>query len=292
MKGFARILFGYVTVAAGICGLLFLVAHGFRPDVTSPPPPPSPEVLSAVEASRDVTLDRDHPPVVVRDVNYADGASATWWPKQESPIFAELVQQGKLPPLAERIGPEPLVLEGCDGLGRYGGTWYRLANSERDVLTTQSLLTTPTLMRWSPHGYPIVPYIAKSLEVSPDQREFTFTLRGGPRFHDGTKLTAEDVAFSLMLLKEKGHPNISQVITEMAKAEAGDERTVVVTLSGKQNRAAESPTDALRSVREFLQRVLAERRRIDEKFVETVRVSGAVLHGRMHDKPPDLAGSE
>src|ERR1700737_4778269 len=53
---------------------------------------------------------------------------------------------------------------------------------------------------------------------------------------DGSPLTAEDVAFSLMLLKQKGHPNISELIREMAKAEAMEARTAVVTLSGKQNR--------------------------------------------------------
>ncbi|MEO8668900.1 MAG: extracellular solute-binding protein [Bauldia sp.] len=78
--------------------------------------------------------------------------------------------------------------------------------------------------------------LAESVAVSDDGNTYTFTLRDGPRFHDGTPLTADDVAFSLMLLKEKGHPNISQVIAEMAKAEAPDARTVVVTLSGKQNR--------------------------------------------------------
>lgn len=228
MKGFARIFLGYVTVAAGICGLLFLVARGFRPDVTSPPPPPPPEVLAAVEASRDVTLDRQHPPVVVQKVNYADGASAAWWPKQESPIFAALVQEGKLPPLAERVGPEPLVLEGCDGPGRYGGTWYRLANSERDVLTTQSLLTTPTLMRWSPQGYPIVPYIAKSLEASADQREFTFTLRRGMKWSDGAPFTADDIMYwwKWEVLYFKQTPRFMRLAGQMGTVEKIDDLRV------------------------------------------------------------------
>jgi microcin C transport system substrate-binding protein len=78
--------------------------------------------------------------------------------------------------------------------------------------------------------------LAESVAVSEDGNVFTFTLRDGPRFHDGSPLTAEDIAFSLMLLKEKGHPNISQLIGEMEKAEASDAGTVVVTLSGKQNR--------------------------------------------------------
>ena len=79
--------------------------------------------------------------------------------------------------------------------------------------------------------------VAETVAVSEDGNTYTFTLREGPRFHDGSPLTAEDVAFSLMLLKEKGHPNISQVIREMASATAPDPKTVVVTLSGKQNRS-------------------------------------------------------
>jgi microcin C transport system substrate-binding protein len=78
--------------------------------------------------------------------------------------------------------------------------------------------------------------LAETVDVSDDGNVYTFHLRPGPRFHDGSPLTAEDVAFSLMLLKAKGHPNISQVIVEMVKAEASDPKTVVVTLSGKQNR--------------------------------------------------------
>jgi microcin C transport system substrate-binding protein len=79
--------------------------------------------------------------------------------------------------------------------------------------------------------------VAESAAVSEDGNVFTFTLRPEARFHDGSPLTADDVAFSLMLLKDQGHPNISQVIAPMTAAEALDGRTVAVTLSGKQNRS-------------------------------------------------------
>ena len=78
--------------------------------------------------------------------------------------------------------------------------------------------------------------VAKTIDVSDDGNVYTFHLRPEARFHDGTPLTAEDVAFSLMLLKADGHPNLSQVIREMVSAEASDPATVVVTLSGKQAR--------------------------------------------------------
>lgn len=78
--------------------------------------------------------------------------------------------------------------------------------------------------------------VAESVAVSDDTNVFTFTLRPEARFHNGTPLTAEDVAFSLMTIKEKGHPNLAQLVVEMDKAEATDPRTLVVTLSGRQTR--------------------------------------------------------
>src|SRR5271155_2958628 len=58
-------------------------------------------------------------------------------------------------------------------------------------------------------------YVAKSVQISPDKLVYRFTLRPEARFHDGSKLTAQDVAFSLMTLKEKGHPLVIQQMREM-----------------------------------------------------------------------------
>ncbi|HET7092311.1 MAG TPA: hypothetical protein VFI22_02510, partial [Thermomicrobiales bacterium] len=43
----------------------------------------------------------------------------------EAPQLADLVKQGKLPPVAERIGQDPLVLKPLNEIGKYGGTWRR-----------------------------------------------------------------------------------------------------------------------------------------------------------------------
>src|SRR2546423_12473293 len=40
---------------------------------------------------------------------------------RESPELAKLVADGKLPPVAERIGANPLVLKPVQGIGHYGG---------------------------------------------------------------------------------------------------------------------------------------------------------------------------
>ena len=79
-------------------------------------------------------------------------------------MLAELVREGRLPPVAQRTGPEPVVLEGVDGIGRYGGTWHRLVNSITDYTTVYWRLSSSNLVRWSPQGYRS--YVAKAWEVS------------------------------------------------------------------------------------------------------------------------------
>jgi microcin C transport system substrate-binding protein len=82
-------------------------------------------------------------------------------------------------------------------------------------------------------------YAAKSVAISPDKLTYRFTLRPEARFHDGTKITAQDVAWSLTTLKEKGHPLIVTQLRFMAKAEAADDATVLVTF--EKDRARDVP---------------------------------------------------
>ena len=52
--------------------------------------------------------------------------------------------------------------------------------------------------------------VAERVDVSQDGNVYTFHTRSAARFHDGSPLRAHDIAFSMQLLKEKGHPSISQ----------------------------------------------------------------------------------
>jgi microcin C transport system substrate-binding protein len=79
-------------------------------------------------------------------------------------------------------------------------------------------------------------YAARSLRISPDKLSYRFTMRPEARFHDGSKLTAHDVAFSLTALKDKGHPLILVQLRDFVKAEALDDATVAVTLAEKHAR--------------------------------------------------------
>ncbi len=79
-------------------------------------------------------------------------------------------------------------------------------------------------------------YAAKSVQISPDKLVYRFTMHPEARFHDGSKLTAQDAAFSINTLKEKGHPLIVVQLRDMVKAEAPDDATVIVTFAPKRAR--------------------------------------------------------
>ncbi|HEX2631510.1 MAG TPA: extracellular solute-binding protein [Bradyrhizobium sp.] len=78
--------------------------------------------------------------------------------------------------------------------------------------------------------------VAKSVQISADKLTYRFTIRPEAKFHDGSKLTAHDAAFSLTTLKAKGHPLILTQLRDMVKAEAPDDATLVVTFAEKRAR--------------------------------------------------------
>jgi microcin C transport system substrate-binding protein len=77
---------------------------------------------------------------------------------------------------------------------------------------------------------------AAKVRRSADGLVYQFFLRPEAKFHDGSPLTARDVAFSLAILKEKGHPLISQSLRDFASAAADDDSTVTVRFAPKRAR--------------------------------------------------------
>ena len=68
--------------------------------------------------------------------------------------------------------------------------------------------------------------VAHSAELSDDKKSVTFHLRPEAKFADGSPITAEDVANSFTLLKEKGHPFYALRLRDVEKAEVVDPHTV------------------------------------------------------------------
>jgi microcin C transport system substrate-binding protein len=77
---------------------------------------------------------------------------------------------------------------------------------------------------------------AEKIRRSADGLTYRFFIRPQARFHDGTRLTAADVAFSLNILKQKGHPLITQSLRDFIGAEAESETIVVATFAPQRAR--------------------------------------------------------
>src|SRR5271163_3574730 len=80
---------------------------------------------------------------------------------------------------------------------------------------------------------------ASKVRRSADGLTYRFFIRPEAKFHDGTPLTAHDVAFSLTILKAKGHPLITQLLRDLTGAKAADDGSVVATFAP--NRARDVP---------------------------------------------------
>jgi len=74
------------------------------------------------------------------------------------------------------------------------------------------------------------PWLASSWSVSSDGTTYTFRLRGGVVFHDGTALKASDVVYSYTRLKTIGRGFSYLVTPNIADVRAPDAQTVVIKL--------------------------------------------------------------
>lgn len=72
----------------------------------------------------------------------------------------------------------------------------------------------------------VLPHLAKSWEISDDGLTYTFHLRQGVQFHDGSELTAADVAYSMERLLTIGQGLAYLFSDYVASAEALDSHTV------------------------------------------------------------------
>ncbi|MEO6874279.1 MAG: hypothetical protein ABI222_05610, partial [Opitutaceae bacterium] len=89
---------GLLAAAVVLTAFILGTAALLRPDLTRRPPMPTAAEAAAAQLARTAALDPAHPEVIWQNVDYREGPKAKWWPKVESPILAQLVHEGKLPP--------------------------------------------------------------------------------------------------------------------------------------------------------------------------------------------------
>ena len=113
-------------------------------------------------------------------------------------IITALVMAGKVNAMfmTEIPGYGGELREGVIGLPRYINPVLTVTDVDRDI----SELVYSGLMAYD-HGN-LVPDLAQSFKISTSGLAYTFTLKPGLHFHDGTPLTAEDVAFTIQKIQD------------------------------------------------------------------------------------------
>jgi peptide/nickel transport system substrate-binding protein len=92
--------------------------------------------------------------------------------------------------------------------------------------------TTDRLVELEPGSGDAIPGLAESWEISDDALTYTFTLREGVTFQDGSDLTSEDVKFSLERSLNINHPDgAAFLIGGIESIETPDDLTVEITTS-------------------------------------------------------------
>ncbi|MGH3441129.1 MAG: ABC transporter substrate-binding protein [Nitriliruptorales bacterium] len=92
--------------------------------------------------------------------------------------------------------------------------------------------TTDRLVELETESGAVVPGVAETWEVSDDATTYTFQLREGVAFQDGSDLTSEDVKWSLERSLNIAHPDgASFLISSIESIETPDDHTVVVNIS-------------------------------------------------------------
>jgi peptide/nickel transport system substrate-binding protein len=121
----------------------------------------------------------------------------TQFPKslKEAPALAQLVKDGKLPPVEQRIGQDPLVVKPLREIGKYGGTWRRGFTGPADTSNGLRAVQHDKILFFDYTGRKLVPNIARGWEVSPDGKTTTLLLRRGMKWSDGQPFTADDFVF-------------------------------------------------------------------------------------------------
>ncbi|PYM18455.1 MAG: twin-arginine translocation pathway signal [Candidatus Rokuibacteriota bacterium] len=115
---------------------------------------------------------------------------------KEAPQLAELVKAGKLPPVAERIGQDPLVIKPLKEIGKYGGTWRAGFTGPADFWNGFRCCSGPDhLMFWDYTGDKVMPNLARGLEMQDGGKTWLLQLRRGMKWSDGKPFTADDFVF-------------------------------------------------------------------------------------------------
>lgn len=129
------------------------------------------------------------------------------------------------------LGTSVAMAEGALKIGRQQDSTtldpiLTIQNADIWVMNNMNAL----LVRVNRDATDVEPDLAESWTISDDGLTYTFKLRKGLKFSDGSPLTAGDVKFSLERLRDKEGSIMAGMFSVIGNIDTPDDRTVVVTL--------------------------------------------------------------
>jgi peptide/nickel transport system substrate-binding protein len=115
---------------------------------------------------------------------------------KEAPMLAERVEKGELPPVADRLPVNPLVIRPLKQIGVYGGTLRRALLGDIVEVPGVSKTLSDNLMGYErplPTGVQL--NLAEGYEYCDEGRTAIFRIRQGVRWSDGAPFTVDDILF-------------------------------------------------------------------------------------------------
>lgn len=222
----------------------------------------------------------------------------------ETPSLQARVEAGELPPVAERLPDEPLVVDlAAKGRepGVHGGVLRTLISRPKDVRMAV-VYGYARLVGWT-EAYELVPDILERVEEE-DGRVFTLHLREGHRWSNGEPFTAEDFRYwwedvaNQPELSPAGPPALMLVDGRPPEFEVIDETTVRYSWPAPNPRflpaLAEARPPFIYRPAHYLRQfhiAYAEPAELDARVEASNVRNWAALHNRM-DEPYDLTNPE
>ena len=113
---------------------------------------------------------------------------------KQAPMLDQLVKDGKLPPVEKRLPDNPWVAATLQQTGKHGGLLHRAYTGASDRWGPTKLVDKGLV--WFDKALVVKPRIAESWSANADGTEWTFKLRKGVKWSDGSDFTSADVVWN------------------------------------------------------------------------------------------------
>ena len=157
---------------------------------------------------------------------------------KESPILKkeEYYTAMDLPPVAERLPEQPLVIKPIHEVGKYGGS-MRVLSDRAEIVNNRNFQSPAMVVTFDRDYKSLAPGLVHKWDISEDGTELILHFRRGLRWSDGHPFTTEDVVFSWedIVLNKELTPNLPphwRIHGAPMTLEALDDVTIRLTFAG------------------------------------------------------------